>query len=147
MDKFVRFLHKAKFPFLGVIAVMALTACTTGQGTSVNSSTSSQSSSTVTWCITEPQKSKVCYDPVPLYDGQTAYDTFVALDQRENSVTFKSTDYGGDLGNFVTSINGVDSDSANFWKLFTNGTEAQTGISAIKPQDKDILEFRYEAVQ
>ncbi len=140
------FVSPVKILVGSAICVLALTACTAAPAATTNSTSSSAAPASVTWCITEPQKEKVCYLPVDLSKDESAYQTFVELDRREDSINFNATDYG-DSGYFVTSINNVAGDSTHFWKLFTNDVEAQVGISSIKPQDKDTLEFKYEAVQ
>lgn len=132
---------KARFKLLLVGATLLLfTGCTSASDYVAEM----HNIGTVEWCITEVEQ--VCYDPVDLQEGDTAYTTLERLDEREDNVSIEATDYGPDLGYFVSSVNGVDSNAENFWKLYVNDAEAQVGISTITLLDGDKLEFIYSQV-
>lgn len=124
---------------LAIVAIsLALVGCTT-------LTSNDNSAGTVTWCITEPTQDERCFDPVSFTAEASAYDTLVTLDEREDTVSFESTDYGN-AGMFVTSVNNIASSNDAFWKLSYNGEESMTGISAIKVNNGDRLSFNYEQI-
>ena len=131
-----------------IVSAILLTGCNAiGNSASTQTNTAiTTAPDSVTWCITEPQTQEKCYAPVQFVSGETAYDTFNALQQREETVSFKATNYG-DSGYFVDTVNGIAGDAKAFWKLAYNGEEAQVGISAIQVKNNDKLSFTYEAVK
>ena len=98
-----------------------------------------------TWCIFKTQSPKVCYDPIAITQGSTALDNFTALADREDSLTFTTSEYEG-LGAYVDSINGQAANDQHFWKLQMNGADAQEGISSIMPQAGDTFTFVYTPI-
>lgn len=135
---------------VAAVGLFALTGCTTPPA-SVNTSASSTSANpyndvSVVWCIQPENADQKCYSPITVENGRSAYESFMALDEREDDVTFEATDYGA-AGYFINSINGVSGSADAFWKLYYNGTEAQTGASSIILNNNDKLEFKYEKVQ
>lgn len=72
-------------------------------------------------------------------DGQTA------LELLETSAKIETEDYGL-AGKFVTSINGVESDSKNFWAFYLNGELATAGASHTILEAGDTISFVYEEI-
>lgn len=72
-------------------------------------------------------------------DGQTA------LELLETSAKIETEDYGL-AGKFVTSINGVESDSKNFWAFYLNGEFAAAGASQTILEAGDTISFVYEEI-
>jgi len=70
--------------------------------------------------------------------GDTAWDSLRALVGEEN---IEYQDYGGDLGIFVQSINGVKPGGTKFWLFKVNGEGAKVGASSYKVQIGDQIEF------
>lgn len=132
------------FAALSIISFI-LVGCTVSGNQTGTTTSSSSTTSTVSWCV-QKDSDPVCVDNIPMSDGQSVYDTLVTFKNR-GGIEFKSQDYGGELGQFVTEVNGIAGDNSNFWKLFINDNEAQTGISAIIAKSGDKYLFRYEKVQ
>ena len=61
-------------------------------------------------------------------------------------VTIDSKDYGGSLGVFIESINGVVSDSAQqkYWHLYINGELSPVGASSALVTPSDYVAWKYE---
>lgn len=72
-------------------------------------------------------------------DGQTA------LELLETSAKVETQDFGA-AGQFVTSINGVESDAKNYWAFYLNGQYAQEGASHTILAAGDIISFVYEEI-
>lgn len=72
-------------------------------------------------------------------NGQTA------LELLETSAKIETEDYGL-AGQFVTSINGVESDSKNFWAFYLNGEFAAAGASQTILEAGDTISFVYEEI-
>ena len=54
----------------------------------------------------------------------------------------------GDMGEFVTAINGVDADtSAQFWAFYLNGEQSQVGASTYVTKSTDKIEWRLEEIK
>ncbi|MBP9716369.1 MAG: DUF4430 domain-containing protein [Candidatus Levybacteria bacterium] len=83
------------------------------------------------------QKSSDSYN-VALIPDQTAWEAVVAAIGADN---IKYTDYGGDMGKFITSFNGVDAAANQFYEFRINGASASTGVSSYKCNNNDKLEF------
>ncbi len=66
--------------------------------------------------------------------------------QAENKLIFNGKQFGGGLGFFVESINGVkNNDQKNYyWTYYVNGVEARVGISTYKIKSDDIISWKYE---
>lgn len=75
---------------------------------------------------------------VAVTEGQTAWDAIQSAIGLEN---IEYQDYGGDLGIFMQSINGVKPSGSKFWLFKVNGKGAEVGISSYKVQEGDKLEF------
>jgi len=55
------------------------------------------------------------------------------------------TDYGGDLGIFITGFYGVQAQGNHYWEFFVNGQSSSVGVSGYILGDGDVLEFRYSS--
>ena len=75
---------------------------------------------------------------VSVTEGQTAWEAIQSAVGLEN---IEYQDYGGDLGIFMQSINGVKPPGSKFWLFKVNGMGAEVGVSSYKVQEGDKLEF------
>lgn len=58
-----------------------------------------------------------------------------------NNIQIVTTHY--DIGDLVSSINGLAATESKFWIFLVNGTEASTGAGAYQVQAGDTIGFRY----
>lgn len=76
--------------------------------------------------------------------GETA---FAVLKQatEDNNIALEYQDYGGDIGAFIQSINGVGSDpeSDRWWQFWVNNRYSQVGASSYRLEAGDVVEFKY----
>ncbi|HYE22627.1 MAG TPA: DUF4430 domain-containing protein [Verrucomicrobiae bacterium] len=72
-------------------------------------------------------------------DGKNAMELLKASHQVETK------DYAG-LGEFVTGIDGVDSDSTTFWSFYVNGTQSTVGASQYVTKNSDVIEWKLEEI-
>lgn len=70
--------------------------------------------------------------------GETAWQ---AVQDAVGLANIHDTDYGGDLGIFITGFNGVDASSNQYFDFQVNGTSSNVGVSSYKVADHDILKF------
>jgi len=70
--------------------------------------------------------------------GQTAWDAVVAAVGLSN---LKYTDYGGNMGIFITEFNGISADSSYYFEFQVNGVSSMVGVSSYKVNDGDKLDF------
>lgn len=75
---------------------------------------------------------------VAIDPGQTAWDAVVAAIGIGN---ISYTDYGGDLGYFITAFNGISADSNQYFEFRVNGVSSNIGVSGYKCNDGDKLDF------
>lgn len=83
------------------------------------------------------QKSSDSYNII-LNPDQTAWDAVVAAIGVDN---IKYTDYGGDMGKFITSFNGIDAGGNQYYEFRVNGSSSDVGVSSYKCNDNDKLDF------
>ncbi|MEX2008178.1 MAG: DUF4430 domain-containing protein [Candidatus Spechtbacterales bacterium] len=81
---------------------------------------------------------------VTVEEGSTALD---AMERAQAETDFSFAGEEMSFGLFVNTINGTISNESNFWSLYINGAQAQTGASGYTVQEGDTIEWRYEAVQ
>lgn len=62
------------------------------------------------------------------------------------SFRYESIEYGGDLGTFVQSINGIAENNREkmYWILYINGKKSNKGISTLILNPDDIIMWNYE---
>jgi len=70
--------------------------------------------------------------------GQSAWDAVVAAVGLNN---LKYTDYGGNMGIFITEFNGISADSSHYFEFQVNGVSSNSGVSSYKVNDGDKLDF------
>lgn len=83
------------------------------------------------------QKSTDSYSVIVNSD-QTAWDAVVSSMGIDN---IKYTDYGGDMGKFITSFNGIDAAGNQYYEFRVNGVSSNIGVSGYKCNDNDKLDF------
>jgi len=86
------------------------------------------------------------------YAGQKASDSYTATVNQGQSAwdavstavglsNLQYTDYGGDMGIFITGFNGINADSSHYFEFKVNGVSSNVGISSYKCSDGDKLDF------
>jgi hypothetical protein len=70
--------------------------------------------------------------------GQTAWDAVVTAVGINN---LQYTDYGGDLGIFISGFNGINAASNQYFEFRVNGVSSMVGVSTYKCNDGDKLDF------
>jgi len=77
-------------------------------------------------------------------EASNVYD--LMMDQQANGhIQFVAKDFGGQLGIFIDSINGVQSGNDEYyWFYYINGQKAKMGISHYTLTNGDIIEWKYE---
>lgn len=64
----------------------------------------------------------------------------------KNGINVAYQDYGGDLGIFITEIEGKkNGENGNYWQYFINGKYANIGVSNYILKQGDIIEWRFTA--
>lgn len=76
-------------------------------------------------------------------EGSTAFDLMVAA-RDEGYMNFTYKDFGGDLGYFIESINGLKSTKDYFWIYYINGAKANAGVSNYTLKSQDVITWNYE---
>lgn len=84
-------------------------------------------------------------------DGKTVsyngVDGEVALATLKAGTDTKTTN-SGDLGEFVTEINGVEAeDGKNFWAFYVDGKQADKGASSYETKSGEKIEWRLEDIK
>ncbi len=72
----------------------------------------------------------------------TLYEAMQDL-QKTQKFTFKTKNFTG-LGQFVESINSVDSKQGFYWMYSVNGKEGTVGVSKYVVQMGDFIEWKYK---
>jgi len=75
---------------------------------------------------------------VTINSGQSAWDAVVAAVGLSN---LKYTDYGGNMGIFITEFNGISADSSHYFEFQVNSVSSMVGVSSYKVNDGDKLDF------
>jgi hypothetical protein len=81
--------------------------------------------------------------PLTAPAGTTLQSAMDRLAAEDSSFVFTTEEYPS-LGKFVTSINGKTSADGNYWFLYINGKESETGISTTIIHQGDTIEWKYE---
>ena len=63
-----------------------------------------------------------------------------ALDDRK--IKLETKDFGGGMGEFITSIDGATNTKDKWWQYWINGKYAKIGISNYLPKDKDRVSLK-----
>ncbi len=88
----------------------------------------------------EDDKKDLFFDYEP---GDTIFDLLKKADE-QGEIEIKYRDFGGELGIFLESIDGVGGDEDKWWQYWVNGEYGQIGISAYFVSSGDSIEFKYE---
>jgi hypothetical protein len=75
---------------------------------------------------------------VSVNSGQTAWE---AVSSAVGLSNLQYTDYGGDMGIFITGFNGVNAASNQYFEFRVNGVSSTLGVSSYKCNDSDKLDF------
>lgn len=70
--------------------------------------------------------------------GQSAWE---AVKKAVGSQNVQYTDYGGDLGIFITGFNGVSAAGNQYYEFRVNGASSNVGVSSYICNNADLLEF------
>jgi hypothetical protein len=73
-------------------------------------------------------------------DGKTALDVLKSQYEVE-------TQSFGDVGEFVSSINGVKPDSAHFWAFYVDGEIAQVGAGSYVTKSSETIQWKLEEIK
>jgi hypothetical protein len=77
--------------------------------------------------------------------GDTVLDAMNKIaSEKENNFSFKTKDYG-DLGSFVSEINGVEGKPGEYWLYYLNDKKASLGISKNVLKQGDSILWKQEA--
>ena len=69
-----------------------------------------------------------------------------ALELLKTKYNVETQEFTG-LGEFVTAIDGVASNSSNFWAFYINGEQAQVGAGSYITKSTDLIEWRLEEIK
>ncbi len=86
------------------------------------------------------------FDEISLDQNATVFDLLkAAVSVESNNFRFDYKDYGGDMGAFITAINGLANDpaGAKYWQFWVNGEYSKVGASVYKLKDGDSVEWKY----
>lgn len=62
----------------------------------------------------------------------------------ENSIPLGFKDFGGELGVFIQSINGVPADSSDkWWQYWVNNVYGKIGVSSYTVKSGDVIELKF----
>jgi hypothetical protein len=85
--------------------------------------------------------------PIAYQDDMTAEDAMREVQTKyPESFRYEGIEYGGDLGTFVKSINGITENYKEkmHWILYINGKKSNKGISTLKLNPHDTIQWNYE---
>ena len=84
------------------------------------------------------------FSDINFKDKATLFDVLKELTMI-NDMEFSYTDYGGDLGVFIESINSVgnDTEGNKWWQYWVNDKHAEIGVSSYLVQPEDVVEFKF----
>ena len=77
------------------------------------------------------------------FAGQTGFQAMLLATGTTPRLNFTSFDYGGDLGEYITSIDGIG--NGGYWIFEVNGKESELGISATRLAAADTLAWYFYA--
>lgn len=83
------------------------------------------------------QKAKDSYS-TNVETGQSAWEAIKKAVGIEN---VQYTDYGGDLGIFITGFNGIQATGSQYYEFRVNGVSSNVGVSSYICNNADVLEF------
>lgn len=77
---------------------------------------------------------------IPKTDS-TLFELLKKADE-DKKISFGYKDYGGSLGVFIQSINGVEGSGETYWQYWVNNAYAQVGVSSYRVNPGDIIMFK-----
>ena len=77
------------------------------------------------------------------YEGVEGIDAMTLLKENYNIGT---EEFGEGLGEFVTSIEGIEPNSDEFWAFLVNGETANVGASSYITKEGDLVEWKIEEI-
>lgn len=83
------------------------------------------------------------YNDVEVVPGQSLADVLFRL-ENQGTLSLSYQDYGGDLGIFIKSIDGVGDNGGNkWWQVWVNEDFLQVGVSNYQIKANDTILFKY----
>jgi hypothetical protein len=101
--------------------------------------------------VATPSPSPTIAANVPQDVSATKVATFkgvegeIALATLKKNFTVETKEYAG-MGEYVTVINGLAADAANYWAFYINGKMADVGAGSYTAKAGDTFEFRLTAI-
>ncbi len=84
---------------------------------------------------------------IPWHQGMTAFDALKYVADKQ-SMKLEYKDYGGDMGVFIQSINGIkDPKNKAWWQFWVNNAYSQKGASSTPLKSGDNIEWKLLAAQ
>ena len=87
------------------------------------------------------------FTDLPYHNGETVFDLLASL-ASTSDIKLATKDYGGDLGVFIQSINGVGlGDKNKWWQFWVNNKYSTVGASAYVLHAGDDVVFKFTSSQ
>jgi hypothetical protein len=133
-----------------IIAVVFLLGISVGKGYSVpqtipvTTNDIQNQSSTVSIMIDYGSGKVHAYTGIVVPAGASVFDVLQAATTAKK-IDLKYKDYGGDMGIFIESIDGVGKDPTGrkWWQFWVNNAYSQVGAGSYKVQSGDTIEFKF----
>lgn len=84
------------------------------------------------------------YSDLTVTDQSTVFDVLKQAAEK-NNIDLQYKDFGGDLGIFIETIDGIGKDPAQkkWWQFWVNNKYSQIGSGSYKVQAKDVIQFKF----
>jgi hypothetical protein len=84
------------------------------------------------------------YSGLPFVAGNSVFDLLQALELAQK-IKLDYKDYGGDLGVFLNSIDGIGKDAKDqkYWQYWLNNEYSTVGVSTYALRPGDVIEFKF----
>lgn len=84
------------------------------------------------------------YSDLSVNDQSTIFDVLKQAAEK-NNIDLQYKDFGGELGIFIETIDGVGKDPAQkkWWQFWVNNKYSQTGVGSYKVQAGDVIQFKF----
>ena len=77
-------------------------------------------------------------------EGKMSLFDVIQSTAEENNIPLGFKDFGGELGVFIESIDGVPSESSDkWWQYFVNNKYGEIGVSSYIVKQGDVIEFKF----
>lgn len=87
------------------------------------------------------------FTDVPYRDRETVFELLESL-ASTSAIQLSSKDYGGDLGVFIESINGIGlNDKQKWWQFWVNNIYSTKGASFYTLHEGDVVLFKFTGSQ